>query len=234
MRFNRMMVLAGVIATLFFAQTAMALPETVNFSNAPGGSILFVGDGTSSTFSFPPNGPGANDFKITGESNFSAPGSLIGLLGEIQGTFSFTAASIQTNGSLETAPVTGTGTYIIHDGLGQDLTAVLVWDDIQTFLSFGTANTTAQVNLSSFSYSGSNAQLMELAATGGGSVSANFQFIPTRDLKTLASTTCSGASNPCSTSFNGTLTAAPEATQGGFLLIGLLAAFGIVRRFRTA
>lgn len=233
MRSNKVILFTTVVAALFLAQAAMALPQTVQFAAIPGTSILFVGNGTDSTFSFPPNGVGQSDLRITSQSSGS---SLVNLLGEITGSFNFTAASIVTAGPVETAPVNSVGVtqFIIH--ADQDFTASLAWTDIRTLGQGGFLNTMAgDLNLTNFSYGGSNADLLDLLSAGSATVTANFQFIPGRDLMSLASTTCSGPSNPCSTSFSGSLSAAvPEASMGGFLLVGVLALFGLIRRFRTA
>ncbi len=232
---KKMSLLTPIFAGLFLAQAGVALGAVVQFSAVPGASILFVGNGTDSTFSFPPNGVGQSDFKITSQSGGS---SLVNLLGEITGSFNFTAASISTAGPVETAPVTSVGItqFIIH--ADQDFTGTLSWINIRSLGQGGFLNTMAgDLNLTGFSYGGSNPDLISLLADGSATVSGNFQFSPARDLFSLASTTCSGPSNPCSTSFAGSLTTGtpvPEPGLGAVSFVAML--FGVVfaRRSRKA
>ena len=244
MKTDRLITLFLVVATMALAPAAMANPETLNFANVVGGSITFVGNGSGASFSFPPDTP-SPDFIITGMSNFVKPGSLLDFTGNIIGNFAYTNVVDVIPGVLETATITSgnPGEFVIHDGAGSDFTAQLVWTDISTVVSSGGVNTSGDVNLSGFSYSGANEQLMELAATVTGSVTATFSFVnPNRDLHALASTECSGPSNPCSTEFVGTLTASATPTitsavpepQGAVFVLGVLGLLGIVRRYRAA
>jgi hypothetical protein len=238
MRLSRISAVAVVAAALLAARTVTAAPLNLQFSNIPGASLVFVGNGVDSTFSFPPNGVGQSDFRIDSQTSGS---SLVNLLGEITGSFDFTAASVTTIGPVETAPVTSVGLtqFIIH--ADQDFTASLAWQNIRTIGQGGFVNTMAgDMNLTNFSYSGSNADLTNLLNIGSATVSASFQFIPSRDLRSLASTTCSGPSNPCSTSFSGSLatpqttTPVPEESTASAVLVGVLALFALSRKYSLA
>lgn len=224
-----LIVAAGVMLA---GQLAMAAPETVNFSNVTGGSISFVGTGSTATFTFPPTA--TPDLKITSIANFTTPGDLLtGLQGNIEGTFSYNTSDIKTfSGGTEIATVTGSaGQFVINDGAGYDFTARILWNTITAQSSVSGVSSTAKVSLDTFAYQGGNAQLKELYNAVTGSINASFNFNPNMDLFQLASTTCS-SSAPCATNFSGALTASatPEPSWGAFLLIGMLGVFGVARR----
>ena len=243
LRLNRIVVLLTSLTCLFFAQHAMAAPETVSFSNVSGAQVSFQGSNSGvGTFTFPPAGAGQSDFKITGEQNFAGPNALLNLLGDIQGVFSFTAPAVASNP--ETANVTGQGTFLIHDGdvgngggtgctlgVGCDFTATLVWNTISSSGTFDLLNQiNGDVNLTNFQYAGSNSQLQELAARSAGTVTASFTFGVKKDLISLADISC----NPCAAPFGGQLAATPEPAYSGLVLLGMLALAHVVRRHRTA
>src|SRR3982751_5422029 len=109
---SKSMKTAGV---LLFAVTALACANTAHavsfdYSSTVGSQILFPGD---TTFSFT---PAVNNFQVT-------TGSAATSLGQITGTYNIGA--ITTNGTSQTAQVTGSGMFIIHGPGGFDLTATL-------------------------------------------------------------------------------------------------------------
>lgn len=214
-------------------QSLVAGTETVEFANAPNGVIQFVGNGSGATFTF--QGPSSGSFGITAESNFTSAGTLLNLMGDITGSFSYSTTGpdfVNVPGVLEQANVTtnGPAEFMIHDGSGFDFTASLLWDTITSIASGGGVSTSATVNLTNFAYQGSNEQLRELRDTTGGNVTAHFNIgSPELDLIALA------ANNTNSGSFGGTLVAAtPEPTQVGLLVIGLLGIAGTIRRYLQA
>ena len=104
-------------------------------------------------------------------------GTAVGGLGSITGTFTI---GVITNpfGNLFTAPVTGMGTYVIHDGMGFDLTATLTWVNISQIGPFGFLNLTGEANLTSITYAGTNADLVALRNSGNAANVLDFTFIP--------------------------------------------------------
>src|ERR1700730_18117359 len=76
--------------------------QAVNFGYASSNGALIDCPGNH-TFSFIP-GVGGHDFQVT-------TGTAAGLFGNITGTF--TIGTITVNGSTESAPVTGAGTFVI-------------------------------------------------------------------------------------------------------------------------
>jgi len=133
------------------------------------------------------------------------------LKGDITGTYNIGAIANPPVGfplGYQSAPVTlGTGAthqFIIHDGSGNNFTANVNWIDIFTFLGVGGLNAGGTINLSGFTYGGTNADLISLASNTSGSVTASFTFNPAQSLTVL--TTAGGK-----TSFSGTL----NAPRGG-------------------
>src|SRR4029077_19774506 len=133
----------------------------LDYANTTGSQINFDG---MTHFSF---SPGVNNFNIT------SPGISAGLFGEMTGTF--TIGTITVNGLQESAPVTGSGGFVIHDGFGNNLTATLTWINITQLGQGGTLNISGQVNLTGISYSGSNADLIALANAGSAVNTLTFQ-----------------------------------------------------------
>jgi hypothetical protein len=191
---------------------------SVNFSSVVSATVDFVG--TDDTFTmvdatFLP--VAGRDFQVTSISGGALP-LVLGLLGNITGTF--TIGPITTvSATVQTADVSGPGTFSINDGVAASLTADLDWINIKTDNTSGSVNTTGTVNLSNLAYAGANAELIALAGLPAGVVVANFTFSPARNLTAL---TTDGATN--STSYSGTFTPVPEPTTmflGGTGLVWL-------------
>src|ERR1035437_2528080 len=211
-------ILMAVLGLFALAQCALAAPMVVNFSAAGSGVVSFIDVSGGVNFTFPPNLVTDTDFSVNSISGFTGLNVLTGLGGVITGTYNYLTGAIVTSGPVQTAPVTGTGTFVIHDGASHDLTSTLTWIDIATVGTGGAINTLGTVNLGPFSYTGGNAQLLQLAANPLGIVGATFQFVsPAMSLTALAAG-CS--SSPCSTSFSGSLTAVPEPGFYGSLALG--------------
>jgi hypothetical protein len=157
-------------------------------------------------------------------------GDAVGDFGRMDGTF--TIGAITTVGSVQTASVTGVGILTIHDGLGSDLKASLVWDAIQTSGAGGTINVNGVLNLSGIAYAGTELDLIALrdAQAGSGSDVVTFQFRPGKSLTAL---TANGKIN--STSFSGTLQATP-VPDGGLTLsllgVALMGVEGLRRKLK--
>jgi hypothetical protein len=91
--------------------------------------------------------------------------------GTIDGTY--TIGAITTVGPVKTAPATGTGTFIITDGLGDTLTATVDWIQILTIgNNLGSLNTDLVANLTMVSLvnPGTDPELAFLFSLGHASV----------------------------------------------------------------
>lgn len=210
----------AVFAALLIASSSLWATISFDFISlpgSPGATISF--DGPSRTFSFPDS---SFDFVIT---NASDP-SLNGLQGKIAGTFGI--GNITTNGGLQTAPVTGEGTFSISDG-NSELVASLQWLSAFSFGSTVGLNSESLVNLSSFSYSGDNAALKSISSGFDGKVTLTTQFIPSLPLDKLATGTLANSS---SYSGSGSVTPIPEPSVYAMLGAGLIVVGAVVRRQR--
>lgn len=192
-----------VVAGFAFLSANTIKAVSFDYSNTVNSFISFAGD---STFTL-----GLDSFRVT-------TGTASGFEGDITGTF--TIGTITTIGPLSMAPVTGTGTLVIDDPSGFNLTATLTWFDMQQIGTGGSLNIGGAVNLTGITYGGSNADLLALAAAGSGIDVLSFQFNPTVSLSGLRS-------SANSTSFSGTIATATVPDGGS--TIGLLgfALFGI-------
>jgi hypothetical protein len=199
--------LLAVGAALALGNAAQAV--TFNYASETGANIVFS-PGGAFTFS-----PIANNFQVTS-------GSANTRLGEVTGNFQIGAISV--NGLTSSAPVTGSGSFVIHDGSGFNLSASLTWVNIsQTGTSNG-LNTVGAVNLTNITYGGVNADLVALAANTTAYNVLTFQFVPEKSLSDLKT-------NGGSTSFSGTV--ATNVPDGGttIALLGLsLAGLALARR----
>lgn len=211
--------IAIVVATCLQTQTLQANPIeiTLDYSNTTGATIYFDG---ASHFSFAPN---FDNLKITSGA------AATGLLGEMTGTYSIGA--VTKVGSVSSAPVIGSGTLVIHDGLGFDMAGTLTWVNIVQVGTSDFLNTSGNLNLTNISYHGTNSVLLSLAAVpSNASDVLSFQFTPAKSLNILKA-------NRTNTSFSGTIHATrlvPENADS-LLLLGLaLAALALYRRVLPA
>jgi len=207
------LVLAGIVGALV-SQQAQAI--TLNFSSLTDADVVFQNGG----FSFVNNGSG-DSFNITTSSGV---GDAVGDDGNISGSYSI--GTVHMAGPSQSATVTGSGILTISDG-GLDLTGNLIWGSIGTFGTGGTVNVTGTLNVTSIAYSGTQSDLLALAAAGAASDVITFQLGTGQTLNTLKATT-----SPITSSFSGTITA-PNVPDGGttVLLLGVgLSAIGLLRK----
>ena len=210
-----------LVAGVIMGTVTVASAITLCFSNLEDSKIAF--NGSTDTFSFT-HATDSHDFKITAED--PTGGGTIGFVGDITGTFNI--GTIKTDGSLQTAAVTGSGTFSIIDNAnpGQMFTASIDWKTIYTYKTSGGLNDDGVINLSNLptpiSYDGTNSYLLALKNNGGTAV-GGFSFIPAKSLTQL---TQNGANN--STSYSGTLSFVPLPSS--LLLIGSgLVGLGLLR-----
>ena len=217
--------LATTLAFLALASFPAAA-DVVDFANLTNTNISFTGDGTGADFTMSKILTGSNlaGFEITS-------GALSGLHGAISGVYRYNSSDIVITGGLQTAVVslkTGPNTFTIWDSDGPGasaFTATVNWIEIYTLGTSGALNSGGAINLTGFSYSGSNATLLNFLTAGTGSLSATFQFNPGKSLTALASST----GNPKTSSYSGTLTV-PDGGLTAMLLGGALVGIAALRR----
>jgi hypothetical protein len=205
--------LALATVAIGFVDSAKAIQ--IDYASTSGSFIHFDG---LHHFSFTPS---TNNFQV-------GNGSCVGCLGEITGTFTIGTITQGPPGFF-TAPVTGSGTFVIHDGLGNNLTATLTWVDIQQHGTAGNLNVTGAVNLSSITYAGTNPDLVALRNAGSASNGLSFTFNPAVSLQRLRNGP--GSHN---TSFSGTISTVPDGGMTVALLGIALAGVGGARRIFRA
>jgi hypothetical protein len=209
--------------------SGVASAQSVSFDFSSLGSALITFQGTGGNFDFSPDTSGF-DFQITGASATIV--GLDGLKGNINGTFEIGTITTLLGGVQE-APVTGSGTLTINDGLGTNpsdtFTATISSSGYNafTFGNSGGLNPESVINLTDFSYTGSNVALQNLATSSMASETVTFQFLPAETLTQLAS-----GGTLKSTTFSGSLEAIPEPSTYA-LALGFVA-LGIVFRHREA
>lgn len=194
----------------------------LTFSSIANSQIEFTGNGSTTSFHLTPsltglvipggpNGIGKDRmFSITSVQN--GIGDALGLFGDVTGTFSYSASDITSpGGGVERATLTSVGgpaqLTLGPDTGNVSLTATIDWIDIETKGTGSALNAQGQVNISSVSYSGTNADLIMFAnqvAAQGGIGTLSFSFLPTRSLNDLL------GPGTFKTGYSGSLTAAPE------------------------
>lgn len=208
-----------IVAFALAGQAAHAEPVQFDFSSNDGAALLFT---SPNVLSFPPDTAGTRDFTVT----IASDAGLVGKQGTIEGTF--TVSNYQVLGSLETADVSGTGKFTLFDASNVPLSADLTWSNVFVYsATVGGLNTNPDVNLSGWTYSGSDPLFQSI--TNGGTLTLSFQFMPKQTLSQLLA---SGGN----TSYSGSVSAVPEPSAGVLLAgaaLGLLAFVGRGRWWST-
>jgi hypothetical protein len=223
--------LAVALATMlgFCSGPAVRAGLILDIASVAGSNIEFKGTGTGATFQFNNNGSGQG-FVVTASNGV---GDAVGLHGQLGGTYSYTTASISTIGPLQTAPVlTSGGVLTITDASLNSLTGTVDGIDVSTVGTGGLINLNGTVNLSSVTYSGTDADLLQLkneASLGGGIVALTFQFIPGKSLTQFAA---AAADNTASYSGSIATAAVPEPPSLVLAGLGTLASLGYGLRRR--
>jgi hypothetical protein len=203
---------------------SVASAISLSFSSEPNSYLEF---GVANTIAFQDEvAKSFNDIRITASDTVS--GSSIGLTGDIDGVF--TVGAVAVAGSMESASLSGIGLLSISDGLGGALTGDVAFGSIATFFNFGAFNITSSVNLMNLSYSGTNADLIDLATSSNGVVQASFTAPIGASLSTLVG---SGAQVG---NYSGTIDAAsapvPEPSAALSFALGSLLVSQVCRRRR--
>ncbi len=207
MKSTLMRVASFILLGLAFG-SYVAKANLMDYSSETNASINFDGQ---SHFSFAPT---ANNLTIT------LDGAATGLSGEVTGLFTIGAITAYPIGA--TAPVTGSGTFVVHDGLSYDLTGDLVWIDITQIGTGDSLNISGLLNMTNITYGGSNPTLRTLAAAHSATNVLSFQFTPAVSLSSLKTARHT-------TSFSGSISV-PDGGTTIMLLGAALAAVALLRR----
>jgi hypothetical protein len=204
---KKIFVIAALICCLSLSG-GIAGAVTLDLGVESGATITFTG--SNNQFEFVNN----NTFDFHVSSYIGSDSSTGTLKGNISGPF--TIGTITTNiipfvGIIETAPVSGLGSFSIEDSNNKLFSATIQWIDVFTYKSAGAGNLENKANLSSISYDGINVDLITLKNSPIATLS--FQFVPAKSLTQL---TTDGTTN--STSYSITMNAVP--IPGALLLLG--------------
>jgi len=221
-------ILAVVGTGVMLALPAGAQGISLNFSSTPGSTIQFNGAGDSFQFNNSTStlfgGIFAGSQWLIG-SEANGNGSALGLLGVVNnGPFSY--GPITITGTEQSAAVTGPLGALVISSTSGNLTGEVNWAQIETFDFSGALNASLVVNVTGLTYSGSNADLLKLAAGGPTAMNLSFQFSPGETLTQLSSGT-----SPFTTSYSGSISAVPEPTSFGSFLVGAFV-LGSARLFK--
>jgi len=211
---RRLLLIAALLA---ITAAPLSADPVLNFSSNTGASIVFASGGT---FSFPT----LSDFTIGTVSGSPLLNAFVGMTGDITGVF--TIGEVTTVGPMQSAPVTGSGTVVIGDGVGGLFTMSFVPVNLMGLGAIGGINYTAAVNMAFVSYTGTVADFQEFAHSAAFIGATSIQFVQNETLTSLMD-------HGGATSFSGSIAGIPE--PGSLLLLGggLIGLAVIVRRSST-
>jgi hypothetical protein len=186
----------GLLTAALLLSVAPAQALTFDISNTVGHNLVFTAGGT---FVFSDEVSGSNDdFHITLQDG--GTGLLLGLLGDIEGTFTFA----DPNGASSVAVTSPLGAvFTIGDGAGQTFSAPINFVQLTEF-NLGPVHLggiAGSVVLGAATYNGSNTDLLSLASQPAGGIVISFQKVQGNvDLDQIFdsgfTTSWSGAVNP--------------------------------------
>jgi hypothetical protein len=210
--------------TLFIVGTAKA-NTTIEFASlSPDGLISFSGGNFVFTHS-------TSDFSVVHSLPFDTLHNFTGLIG---GTYAIGDISLGGLGLIASVtPVVGGGanTFTINDG-ATPFTANIQWVKISTAVNgaLGGLNQELQMNLSGFSYAGTNQELLALLADFQGTSTLSWQFATSGfDLNALKA---ASSSNRVETSYSGSINSVPIPPTALLLGSGLLGMITLGRRWK--
>jgi hypothetical protein len=194
----------GLLAAAFLLSVTPAQALTFDISNTVGHSLVFTPSGTFATFVFSDEGiVNNNDFQITLQDG--GTGLLEGLLGDIEGTFSFA----DPNGASSVAVTSVNAIFTIGDGNGATFSAPINFVELTEGGLIG--GISGSIILGSATYNGTNTDLKTLANHPVGGIVISFQRIQGVDLDQLFD-------NRFTSSWSGAVNPTPE--PGSLLLLG--------------
>lgn len=197
--------IAVAILACMAISVASSKAITLNYYGLAG--IYFNGTGG---FTF----TSTNGYQFQIQSVTGGSGDSVGLDGYISASQPFMIGTITTNApGYETAPVSGSGTLYITDQNSDNLSGTIQWDNITTLYTSGVLDLTGTINLTGITYSGSNSDLMALAAPDQASDTVSFQFDPAVPLSQLVTSVNE-------TSYSGSIYAVPVPEPGTWTLMG--------------
>jgi len=197
----------GLLTAAFLLSVTPAQALTFDISNTVGHNLVFSPGGT---FVFNDEVSGSNnDFHITLQDG--GTGLLLGLLGDIEGTFTFAdpngASSVAVNSPLGAV-------FTIGDGAGQTFSAPINFVQLTEF-NLGPVHLggiAGSVVLGAATYNGSNTDLLSLASHPAGGIVISFQKVQGNvDLDQIFD-------RGFTTSWSGSVNPTPE--PGSLLLLG--------------
>lgn len=187
--------------------------DEIDYSNTVNSVINFNGDSTFNVVN--QSNPAWDTIKVT------SSGAAAGLTGKITGTYTIGAVTNIAPG-IDQASVTGTGTFVLHDGASNDLTGTLQWLNIQEAVTAGSLDIQGQLNLTNITYGGLNPVLLSFANGHAATNVLSFQFTSPVSLASLKN-------SAHHTSFSGSVTAPDGGTT--IMLLGIaFCGLALIRR----
>jgi hypothetical protein len=229
--------LAGLVAMSATVKPVLADDIEIDFSNVKSAGIAFTGSGA---FDFFPTGTNLFNFQVTNTDGL--PGTSLGFFGELTNPAggSFQMGAVSSCGvNCQTASVSGAGGLTIYGGVNgsdtapdtsvPDFTAQIQWVEINQLGSGVTLNDKLVLDISNISYSGTNADLLDLKNSVDQYGTVSFTLKQGVNLQTLYN----ASSGPISESFSGQINAMPEPGFYGVLCVGLISLVAVGRRLKS-